>query len=64
MAVPKKKVSKSRRDLRRSHLALKRFNGLGVCKNCGATVMPHNACEVCGQYNGMQILKDRRISAQ
>lgn len=60
MAVPKKKVSKSRRDLRRSHLALKKVEGLGVCKNCGAAIAPHNACSVCGQYNGRQILVDTR----
>lgn len=64
MAVPKKKVSKSRRDLRRSHLALKKVEGLGTCKNCGAAIMPHNACSVCGQYNNRQIFDDKRAVAQ
>lgn len=64
MAVPKKKVSKSRRDLRRSHLVLKKIEGLGVCKNCGAATMPHNVCSVCGQYNNRQILADTRANAQ
>lgn len=59
MAVPKKKVSKSRRDMRRSHLALKPLN-LVACPNCGAAVMPHNMCPVCGMYKGRQVVQDRR----
>ncbi|MCZ6721336.1 MAG: 50S ribosomal protein L32, partial [Proteobacteria bacterium] len=34
MAVPKKKVSKSRRDSRRSHDRLKRARAM-ECPNCG-----------------------------
>ena len=59
MAVPKKKVSKSRRDMRRSHLALKTVNVV-VCPNCGESRLPHNMCSTCGMYNGRQILQDRR----
>ena len=59
MAVPKKKVSKSRRDMRRSHLALKTVNVV-VCSNCGESRLPHNMCSTCGMYNGRQILQDRR----
>lgn len=58
MAVPKKKVSKSRRDMRRSHLALKPIN-LIACPNCGAPVLPHNMCNSCGYYKGRQVLVDR-----
>lgn len=64
MAVPKKKTSKSRRDMRRSHHALKRINGLGSCENCGAVRLPHNVCNVCGKYNGKQIFADKREVAQ
>ena len=63
MAVPKKKTSKSRRDMRRSHLALKRIDGVGVCPNCGAPRLPHHVCRVCGQYNGKQILPDTRAAS-
>ncbi|MDR2068155.1 MAG: 50S ribosomal protein L32 [Holosporaceae bacterium] len=59
MAVPKKKISKSRRDMRRSHLALKPVNTV-ACPNCGEAKLPHHACRTCGIYNGRQILKDIR----
>lgn len=59
MAVPKKKVSKSRRDMRRSHLALKAVNVVS-CPNCGESRLPHNICNTCGMYNSRQILQDRR----
>lgn len=64
MAVPKKKTSKSRRDMRRSHLALKRTGGAVVCENCGSPRLPHNVCPVCGKYNGKQIRPDIRQAAQ
>lgn len=56
MAVPKKKISVSRRGQRRSHDSLAAVQA-GVCPNCGETVMPHNACEACGMYKGKQVLK-------
>ncbi|MDR0677286.1 MAG: 50S ribosomal protein L32 [Holosporaceae bacterium] len=62
MAVPKKKISKSRRNMRRSHLALTPV-GIVVCSNCGESKLPHHLCANCGQYNGRQILKDKRQSA-
>jgi large subunit ribosomal protein L32 len=59
MAVPKKKISKSRRDMRRSHLALTSANPV-ACPNCGESRLPHHMCPNCGTYNGRQILKDKR----
>jgi large subunit ribosomal protein L32 len=62
MAVPKKKISKSRRDMRRSHLALAPVNVVS-CPNCGDSKLPHHLCGNCGIYNGRQILKDKRQKA-
>ena len=62
MAVPKKKTSKSRRDVRRSHLSLKPVNVIS-CPNCKASKLPHHVCDNCGTYNGHQILKDCRLGA-
>ncbi len=59
MAVPRKKISKSRRDMRRSHLALTATNVV-ACPNCGESKLPHHLCKTCGVYNGRQILKDKR----
>ena len=55
MAVPKKKVSKSRRNMRRSHHAVPVMAFL-ECKNCGELKRPHNLCNACGHYNGREIV--------
>ena len=56
MAVPKRKVSKARRDKRRnSHWKLK-LPGLVACPKCGALHMPHRACKACGTYNGREVI--------
>jgi large subunit ribosomal protein L32 len=57
MAVPKRKVSKARRDKRRSsHWKLK-TPGLVACPKCGTLRMPHRACKSCGTYNGREVIK-------
>ena len=55
MAVPKKRTSRSKRGMRRSHRALS-FHGIGRCSNCGAIVRPHHICLSCGYYKEKQIL--------
>ncbi len=57
MAVPKSKVSKARRDKRRSsHWKLSSPN-IVTCSKCGATRLPHRACKACGTYNGREVIK-------
>ena len=57
MAVPKRKVSKARRDKRRSsHWKLSTPN-LVACPKCGELRMPHRACRNCGTYNNRTVLK-------
>jgi large subunit ribosomal protein L32 len=57
MAVPKKKTSKSRRNMRRSHHALK-VTSHGECPNCGERKLPHHICPSCGYYDGRQVVSD------
>lgn len=54
MAVPKKRVSLSRRKMRRSHLALKAV-GVSLCKNCGEMKLPHFVCNSCKLYKDIQL---------
>jgi large subunit ribosomal protein L32 len=55
MAVPKKKTSKSRRNMRRAHHALRPAQS-SSCSNCGASIVPHHLCDVCGHYKGRQVI--------
>ena len=54
MAVPKKKTSKSRRNMRRSHHALT-TSAYAECSNCGELKRPHHVCGSCGHYDGREV---------
>lgn len=56
MAVPKKKTSKSRRNMRRSHDTLKAAS-YEECPSCGELKRPHHVCLSCGQYNGREVVE-------
>ncbi len=56
MAVPKKKTSKSKRDMRRAHDALK-SSVYEECSNCGELKRPHHVCKSCGIYNGRDVIE-------
>jgi large subunit ribosomal protein L32 len=55
MGVPKRKVSKSRRDKRRTHQRLQ-LPGRSVCPQCQEIKLPHHICLNCGTYKGREIL--------
>ena len=55
MPIPKQRHTKSRRNRRRSHLALKKRN-LASCPKCGEAVLPHRVCSFCGFYNGKETI--------
>jgi large subunit ribosomal protein L32 len=61
MAVPKKKISKSRRDRRRSHLALDPPAPV-ECPNCGELKRAHHVCAFCGHYGEREVVKIRSQS--
>jgi large subunit ribosomal protein L32 len=54
--LPKRKISKGRRDRRRAHDALKATN-LVQCSNCGEMRLPHTVCPSCGFYQGREIVE-------
>ena len=56
MAVPKRKVSKARRDKRRSNVWKISAPALAKCPKCGEFVMSHRVCPACGTYKGEQII--------
>ncbi len=56
MAVPKRKMSKARRDKRRANWKLT-APGLVECPQCHEPKMPHRVCSSCGTYKGVQVIK-------
>ena len=61
MAVPKRRVSKARRDKRRSNVWKMNAPELVKCPECGAYKRPHRVCGECGKYKGRQILGRKTV---
>ncbi len=55
MPNPKRRHSKSRRNMRRAHDFLT-TPSLSKCTHCGAATMPHRVCAGCGHYKGKQVI--------
>lgn len=55
MAVPKKKTSKSKRNMRRAHDALKPINVI-MDQDSGEYRLPHQMDKSTGSYNGRQVV--------
>ncbi len=55
MAVPQRKVSKSRKRMRRAHHHVPVPNVI-YC-HCGEPSLPHCVCPGCGTYRGRQYLQ-------
>ena len=57
MAVPKRKVSRARRDKRRSSVWKLAEPTLVKCPQCGELTEPHKVCDNCGYYKGKEVIK-------
>ena len=57
MAVPKRKVSKARRDKRRSSHWKLAAPTIVACPKCGVYHLPHRVCKACGYYDGREVIK-------
>lgn len=58
MAVPKRKTSKSRRNMRRSHDSIKKINVV-VDATTGEFKLPHHISLKDGFYNGKQVVLNK-----
>ncbi len=56
MAVPKRKVSKARRDKTRSQVWKLSAPAFSRCTNCGELKVPHQVCGSCGYYKGKEVI--------
>ncbi len=60
MAVPARRISKTRKRLRRTHFKLS-VTGLVTCPNCGSMIRSHHVCPKCGFYGGKQVMKNGKL---
>lgn len=56
MAVPKKKMSRSRTRQRKAAWKVSRPT-TSTCPQCKSTRLAHRACPNCGQYNGREVVE-------
>ena len=59
MAHPKRKISKQRRNKRRTHVKAAVPN-VSSCSNCGAPILWHRVCGECGFYRGQIAMEVKR----
>ena len=64
MAVPKRKVSKQRRNMRRSSVWKLGNPAMVECPNCHELTAPHKVCANCGYYDGKEVLKDGKLAQE
>lgn len=63
MAVPKRKVSKARRDKRRSNVWKLSIPGFTKCPKCGEFNLSHRVCRNCKTYAGKDY-SDAKVKAE
>lgn len=57
MAVPKRRLSSSKRDMRRAQHDKVSAPNVIPCPHCSAPMIAHRVCAACGHYKGREILK-------
>lgn len=56
MPTPRRKQTRSKRGMRRSHDSLA-TPAKSTCPECGEVKRPHFVCANCGTYRGKEVLK-------
>lgn len=59
MAVPKRKTTPMKRDMRRAQHDKVTPVTLVPCPNCAAPSLPHRACGACGFYKGRKAVPSK-----
>ena len=63
MIAPFRRISKTKKRMRRSHLALS-VPGMITCPNCGEMTLAHRVCPNCGVYKGKQVIAKKEKSTE
>jgi len=61
-ALPKRKISRVRRDRRRAHYLRLKMPNMTPCPKCNTLRLAHRVCPKCGTYNGVQVLPDKDLA--
>ncbi len=61
MPHPKRRHSRSRRNMRRAHDGLP-IPGMSVCTECQNLIRPHVVCPHCGHYKGRKVVEVKEAS--
>lgn len=56
MAVPRNRLSNSRKNSKRAHHA-KTPRNLCKCSHCGNKRLPHSVCQSCGMYGNLKMIE-------
>ncbi len=63
MPVPKRRLSSSKRDMRRSQHDKVSAPHVVPCSNCSAPSLAHRVCPTCGHYAGRSVVSQRSEEA-
>lgn len=56
MAVPKRRMTSSKRDMRRANHDKVTAPNVVPCSNCSAPMISHRVCPSCGHYAGKAVI--------
>lgn len=56
-ALPKIRVSKTRRDRRRAHYLRVKMGNMVPCPQCHSFRLAHHVCPNCGTYKGVEVIE-------
>ncbi len=63
-ALPKRKISRVRRDRRRAHYLRLKMPQMLPCPQCDVLRLAHHVCTNCGTYNDVQVLVVEEATAE
>ena len=61
-ALPKRKISRVRRDRRRAHYLRLDMPNMIPCPQCHTLKLSHYVCPNCGTYNGVQVIPQEELA--
>lgn len=57
MTTPKRKTTRSKRDMRRANHDKVAAANVIACEKCGDVKLAHRACPACGHYKGRKVIE-------